>query len=252
MSEDLEFKIDAWSPSTIPQERLGEYLIELAKLYGEAGSVRFKGIRKGSVKIISHVDQPARPKVERRLFEVGRNAAPKEVVDAFNRIDRMLAEDNSTGIVRGLEGGKILQFPGKSRPRTIEIGPIKEAGCLEGEIIRIGGRDRSIHVALQDGDIVWSVIETDREMARQLGPMIFGPILRLWGTGTWYRRGSGKWRLERFQASGWERLSDSPLEESIEAIRHIGGSAWGAESDPVATLLSDRHGPEDLDRNGKR
>lgn len=237
---DLVFRIDAWMPATIPQERLGEYLIELAKLYGEAGSVRFRGIKKGSVQIISRIEEPARPKVERRLFDVSRNAAAKEIVDSYNRLDGMLAEDNSIGVVKGLEGGKVLQFPGRTRPKIVQYGPLREAGCLEGEIVRIGGRDRSVHVTLQDGDQVWSVIETTRETAREIAPLIFGPVVRLWGTGIWFRRGEAKWELARFQVSRWEKIEDEPLLEGVERIRAIGGSKWHEAEDPVSALIAQR------------
>lgn len=240
MSRELEFKIDAWTPDTIPQERLGEYLIELAKLYGEIGSVKFRRLRKGSTVVVSRVDGPARPKVERRLFQVRTGEAPKDAVDAFCVLDNMLAIDNSVGIIRGLDDGAVISFPGRDRPKPVEYGPVREEGFVEGEIIRIGGRDDSIHLAIQNGETVFSSIETNREMARQLGRLIFGPVVRFWGTGTWRRDSKDGWRLDRFVVTRFEEMSHKGLEDAMEALRAIGGSEWHKEKDPIATLLAGR------------
>jgi len=244
MSTELEFKIDAWTPATIPQARLGQYLIELAKLYGESESVRFLKLRKGSAVLVSLVADHARPKVERRLYEIRTGSAVKDAVEAFQRIDDMLALDNATAVVRGLENGRVVQFPGRERPKPIDYGAIREDGFIEGEIVRIGGRDQSVHITLQDGDTTYTTIETNRDMARRLGPLIFGPTVRLWGNATWRRGPTDGWQLERFVVASFEEVSAS-LYDVIDSLQAIGGSKWGDETDPTKSLLNLRHGQPD-------
>lgn len=53
MTREIEFKVDSWTPATLPQGRLGEYLIEVAKLYGESASVHFEKLRKGTAILVS-------------------------------------------------------------------------------------------------------------------------------------------------------------------------------------------------------
>ena len=247
-TKNIEFKISSYTPATIPQSRLGEYLIELAKLYGEKDSVRFVGLRKGSAVLVSHIDAPARPKVEKRLFAVRAGQAPRDAVEAFKRIDDMLALDNATGVLRNLDGNKVIPFPGKNRPKPVEYAAIREEGFIEGELVRIGGRDESVHLTLQDGDTVYSSIETTREMARQLGGLIFGPTLRLHGTGTWRRTAVEGWQLDRFVVARFEKMTDHDLASAIDDIRAIDGSEWGREEDPIARLLRDRFGGPNEER----
>lgn len=244
MASEFEFKIDGWTPATIPQSRLGEYLIEVAKLYGEAGNVHFERMRRGSVVLVSRVEDTAAPKVQRRLEEVRRGHAPKEAVDAFKRIDDMLALDNAVGVLRGRgeERGLIISFPGRERRRPSEYGGIREQGFLEGELIRIGGKGKVIHLALQSLDTVYSSIETDRETARRLGSLILGPIVRLHGTGTWGRTEDGLWHLDRFVVTSFEEIADVSLADALDSIRAIGGSEWHLEADPFGTLEGIRMG----------
>ena len=244
MARELEFKIDGWQPATIPQDRLGAYLIEVAKLYGEPGSVHFGKVRRGSVILVSIVDDHAIPKVQRRLMDIERGQAPKEATDTYRRIDDMLADDNSIGVVRGTgsDKGVVVSFPGRNRAKPIEYAAIREEGFLEGEIIRIGGKDKTIHLALQSGDMIHSAIETDRDTARRLGALIFGPTVRLDGTGSWRRSGDGTWSLDRFVVSGFLVIGERTLADSIQDIRSIRGSEWGLEPNPVETLLERRTG----------
>lgn len=247
-NRDIEFKIDAWTPDTLPQARLGLYLLELAKLYGEQDNVRFVKVRKGSAVLVSKVSEPARPKVERRLLEVCSGLGTREAVDAYKRLDDMLALDNATAVIRGLEQNQVVQFPGRDRPKPVEYGLIKEDGAIEGEIVRIGGRDQTIHVTLQDGETVYSTIETSRDMARQLGRLIFGPTVRLWGTGTWRRAPEQSWHLEKFVVARYEEV-ETTLNDAIDKLQAIDGSQWGDQADPVASLIASRQGDDEVRRS---
>jgi hypothetical protein len=242
VTRDIEFRIDAWTPETIPQDRLGQYLIELARLYGENGSVHFEKLRKGSAVLVSRVDEPARPKVERRLREILAGEAPCEAVEAYRRIDDMLADDNAIGTVRGFHRGIVVRFPGRTRPKPIEYAAIREKGVLEGEIVRIGGLDRTKHITLQSGDTVYVSIETNRETAQRLGALLFGPTVRLHGTGNWRRDRDGAWRLDRFVVEEFEVLDDTSLADATAALRRIGGSEWGGLEDLLGALQEQRAG----------
>jgi hypothetical protein len=239
MSEEIEFKIDVWTPGTIPQARLGLYLVELARLYGEADSVHFSKMLEGSLRLISEVQETARPKIERRLALVKNGEAPKDAVDAYKNIDSMLAEDNATAVLKPSKA-LIIAFPGRNRPKPVEFGPVREEGFLEGEIVRIGGRDKSVHVILQDGDAIYSNIETNRDIARELGKHLFGPIVRLWGTGVWLRSGEGVWTLERFAVGRFEVMGERRFADALGEIRAVQGSEWNFQDDPVAALLAGR------------
>ena len=239
MAHEITFKIDVYTPATLPQRRLGEYLIELSKLYGESDSVHFRAVRRGSAKLVSVIDEPAVPKVNKRLAEIDIGVAPKEAIETFARLDSMLAYDNATAVVRGLDHGKVIRFPGRTRPPLVEYGLIAESGILEGELIRIGGKDKSVHLHLQNGAIVHTDIETDRDMARRLAPLIFGPLIRLHGTGYW-RRSGGIWERSRFAVNGFEQVDDRTLADALDSIRAIDGSYWHEVEDPVAALLEER------------
>ena len=244
MIREIEFKIDAWTPETIPQERLGAYLVELAKLYGEASSVQFHRLRKGSAILVSRVLDTAAPKVERRLASIRTGEAPKDAVEAYRRLDDMLAEDNAIATLRPGKGCEVIAFPGRTRPQPIEYGPIREEGFIEGEIVRIGGRDKSVHITLQSGDDVYTNIETNRDTARELGKLLYGPVVRFWGTGTWRRSGEGEWALERFVVARFEEIAERDFAAALPDLRAVHGSEWNLVDDPVAALLASRQGEE--------
>jgi hypothetical protein len=242
MGTEVLFKIDSWTPSTLPMERLGQYLVELSALYGEKTSVHFRRLRKGSAILVSLVDAPAVPKVRERISRARRYDAPAEIGQAFDKIDRMLADDNARGTVRlAGEESTIIAFPGRDRERPIDYGPVRQQGFLDGEIVRIGGRDSSVHLQLQDGDTLYSHILTDRDTARRLGSLIFGPTVRLHGVGSWRRTEAGDWQLDSFRVSDFEQLNDEEnLHETLGAIAAVGGSQWHEAKDPLGDLIRSR------------
>lgn len=244
MADEYQFKIDGpYKPSTIPMGRLAEYMGALADLLGEEPSVHFEQVKEGSAILVARVDEPARPKVEGRVRNVRLGDAPQDALKAFRLLDDLLASDNATGMLSD-GADNVIAFPGVTRPRPIKYGPFKQEGVVEGRIVRIGGTDDSIHVHLRDGAVTLSSIETNPEMAKELGRYLFDNVVRLHGVGTWLRTEGGSWELRKFKATQFEVLDDTPLPEVVAGLRAVAGNFWGDEEDPITTLLGARTGPE--------
>lgn len=252
MGTEVTFKIDSWTPKTLPLERLGQYLVELAALYGETSSVHFQGLRKGSAVLVSYIDEPAVPKVHSRISKARRFYAPADIGATFEKIDRMLAADNAKAVMRlNAVEPAVIAFPGRDRERPVDYGTIRKHGFIDGELVRIGGRDETVHLQLQDGETLHTNLMTDRELARRLSPMLYGPTLRLWGMGRWRRDEAAGWVVESFRVERFETLDgNEDLAAVIDRLQAIPGSHWREESDPIGALLKARRIGEAADEDG--
>lgn len=240
---EYRFIIDgAYTPATLPMERLAEYMRALADLLGESTQVHFRSVENGSAVLRALVDDPAEPKVYDRVISVRNASAPADAMKAFRQLDDYLRADNAVGrLVNGEAASTIIQFPGRERPEPLAYGPFKQDGTLDGELIRIGGKDETISVALRDGSVIHTKLETTRDIARQLAHHLFEGIIRVRGTGQWYRGGDGSWELRSFRIVDFELLDDTPLNLVVERLRAIPGNKWGEVPDPVRELLQHRH-----------
>ena len=231
---EFDFRIAAYSPDTIPMERLARYLTELATLMGNAPHVHFKGLRKGSTVVRAVVEQEDIPKVQARLQLVGRPDAPPDVVKCIKAINGLLREDNARGTLKHVRTAQIIKFPGAEEALPARIGPIKEAGVLDGEIVRVGGKDRTIHIQLigPDGQ-EYKLVTTSRDIAKQIAQHLY-MLVRVSGTGTWYRNEEGDWELESFAIQDFGPLEDRSLIEAVAALQAIEGSDWQDTDDPLS------------------
>ena len=242
MDREYKFKIaNSYTPQTLPMERLAAYMNAFARLLGEKANVHFADVEEGSAVLVAAVDEPARPKVRERVVSLRTGAATEDTRRAFNDLDELLRSDNATGLLTGDKTAEIVSFPGRSRPEPLKYGPFRQEGSLQGHLIRIGGRDDSIHVHIRDGAIVYTTIETNAELAKQLGRHLFDPVVRLHGTGSWYRDENGGWELKRFVAARFEILDDEPLLSVVEHLQAIAGNTWDQVDDPTRMLLDGRH-----------
>jgi hypothetical protein len=238
------FKIDVFQVDTIPMARLAEYMAELAKLLGQPERVHFSHIEEGSAVLVSSVEEPAWPKVADRVHGVRQGVAPKDAMRAYQALDTMLAKDNACGVLSSEEGGEVIPFPGRTRPKPMRYGPFRERGSIDGVLIRIGGRDETIPVLLQDGEASFSC-QTSREISKRLAPHYLGPTLRAHGDGKWVREEDGSWQLVEFYIEDFEVLDDSPLQEVVSRLRAVEGSTWGDNPDAMSDLLNLRRDPKD-------
>lgn len=241
MSEEYRFVIDeSFTPETLPMARMAEYVRAVAELLGEPASVHFVSVEAGSVALVSRIDRPAQPKVRERLDGLRRGTPQPDVSAAFHVLDELLRRDNATGSLKAPDGARIIEFPGRRTADRKPIGPIRQEGCLDGQLIRVGGKDDTVPIHLRDQDTIHTGLYATPEMARAIAPYLLGPQLRVHGVGAWTREVSGAWTLRRFQVERFEVLEDLSLAETVAALRAVRGSHWGEVDDPVQDLLAER------------
>ena len=238
--EEFRFKIDAYSPETMPMARLAEYLAQLATILGEANAVHLVRLEAGSTTVVHRIEREAIPKVRDRAASVRRGNGPLEAIRAYRRINQFLREDNGVGVLRE-EAGEIIRFPGRELSEE-KFESVKQHGAIDGEVIRIGGSRKYVPITLKSEDSELSGCWALRPVAKQLAIRLFEPV-RLFGKGRWTRDAEGKWALEQFTVHSFEVLRDEPLSKTLAGLRKI---AAGWKDASVDELMAIRLGPEHL------
>lgn len=241
----LRFKIGAFKPDTIPMERLAQYMGDLAAMLGDPNSVHFVELVEGSTNLVHTIEHEAFPKVSERLVQVARGDADVVYMAAYRAINRKLKEDNADGalIREDQPAATILEFPGVKVPDVIQIEPVRQNGTIDGAVISLGGRDKTVPVRVQRGDTIYRC-STSRQIARQLGAHIFGSELRFVGVGIWLRDEEGVWSLKVFEIQSFELLDTTPLDQVVSDLRAIRGD-WSTVSDAWEELQELRDGDEE-------
>lgn len=228
-SNEYTFRIDVFTPATLPMARLAEYMAALADLIGHKESTHFARIEEGSACLVSCVEEQDAPKVQQRLESVMSPVPPQGAAKAFKTLDDMLAEDNAVGEVIGPAGAVIIPFPGRTRPKALTFPAFRQDGSIDGQIVSIGGRDKTAHVTLQDSGLTYTNIDLNRHLARELAKHLYGTKVRLFGIGRWERHPEGAWKLLAFTVDRYEILDDAPLGAFLAEIRSIPGSGLASE-----------------------
>jgi hypothetical protein len=238
-STEFRFKIDAYTPTTIPMLRLGEYMTQLALVLGESASVHFLRVDEGSTEVVHWVDHEAIPKVRMRAEAVRRGDGPHEAVRAFRTINKMLREDNGAGILTHGKSVRVLDFPG--RDQMVEVYPaVRQQGTLDGQLVRVGGLDlhKAKVILLSEGEQIVGC-NADHGVAKKLGGHLYEHV-RLFGTGRWRRDGDGTWSLLDFKVSDFKVLPNVSLSVAVAELREISGDIEPGAYDELEVI---RHGP---------
>ncbi len=182
--------------------------------------------------------------VRERVVAVRDGGGPSDTRKAFVDLDEMLRQDNATGAPSNGAGDVVLPFPGRNRSDLPIYGPVRQDGTIDGQLIRVGGKDETVPVHLRDGAIIQTGLVCTPEIARRIAPHLYGPTLRVHGLGTWFRTGAGAWELRNFRINDFEVLDEAPLLTVVGNLRKVKGSDWGELPDPMRALLAERHGDE--------
>lgn len=231
-AKELIFKIDAYTPDTLPMERLAGYMADLAALLGEQANVHFVRLIEGSTQLVHKIDAPAVAKVDERLLLARSGNAPADIRERMESLDRRLRTDNASGMLIDADGAQIIPFPGVRRQVEPVFGPFLQSGSIDGVPYRVGGRGDSVPVMLRTRDDYEPHCVAARDVARQLAQHLFISEVRCSGMGRWIREINGEWMLQRFVISGFEVLEDHSLTEAVASLRAVEGSGWRKLKDP--------------------
>lgn len=236
-------KLHRCKPDSLPIGRLGEYLTEFAGLLGKDAPVRFAGIVRGSAVLRARVLDDADGEIASRLHLVATGDAPKDATGKAEKLDSMMAQDGLYGEVIAPDGAIIVPFPGvkRTRPAPVESISVSQEGELTGVVTRIGGRDDTVPLLLEDLDgVFYETNVKGRDLAKEIGQHIFGDPIRVYGNGTWNQTSEGRWQLTRFIVHSFEVLDNRPLTDLLTELREIPGNGWADLEDPIEEWRSIR------------
>jgi hypothetical protein len=219
------FRIDVFQPETLPMGRLAEYLAALAKMFGHPEHTHFRAVEPGSAKLRTAIDPVDAPKVAARLNGVSIGEGAKDALAGKQALEDLLANDNAVAtLTEGDSDRVVVAFVGRNRPKPLSFPPFREDTSIDGQLVSIGGRDSSAHAILQDGETLHVGVSMPRSMARELAPLLYGPVIRLFGNGRFERQAGGVWKMSDFKVDRFERLEDRPAREVLESLRTIPGN----------------------------
>jgi hypothetical protein len=232
---EYTFRNDAYTPDTFPMWRLAVYMRDPAGLLGEREHVHFVRLEPGSTVLVQRVGVESAPKVQGRVRSIkpAEGEGPEDALRAFKAIDSRLDEDNALGHLCGRDGAEIIRFPGREKPQPLTFGAFRQPGSLDGVLIKLGGKDKTVPVHLRDEGVSTSATPPAR-WPRRLAPHLFESTPRVHGTGRWERDAEGAWSLKRFDIESFEILDDAPLGRVVERLRQIPRSGWKELGDPYA------------------
>lgn len=237
------FKIEAYSPETMPLGRLAEYLTDLAVLFGEEKSVHLIEIEEGSTSVVMLVEREAEPKIRANLAAVERKEAPPERMKAAASIDERLRKDNGKGEVIDPVNDNLIMFPGYERPEPLIYGPFTQPGVVVGIPRAVGGDNDPVPVHLRGAHGRTFYCLAKEDVARAIAAYLFTTVIRAEGMGRWVRNAAGEWEMNRFMIKEFKPLSDASLRESIEELRAL-PAEWKEHEDPLGELKDIRHGTD--------
>jgi len=213
--------------------RLADYMIALSRFLGPTESVHFERVDEGSLQLVYWTEPDAVAQVSERQQAIEDGTADEALNAAYEKVNDLLEQDQASAILE--HQSNVIDFPGKLRPTCPAFGPFWEEMSLDGQLIRIGGKDTSIHALLISGKSTLKC-EMNRRLAVEMCHHLFGPEIRVYGRARWERSPRGVWTMLKFIAEGFDELDSRTLLETVDDMRAIEGSGWKRVEDPIAEL----------------
>lgn len=219
--EEFKFIIPAFTPETMPIDRLMDYLSQVVILLGEPHELHLIRIEESSTRPVLAMARPVGLKARKRVAEVEAGGGSARRRNAYTRVQNMVEEDGAgAAFLEAPEGAVLLKF---EAPESVgkTLSGIRQTTSIQGELIRVGGAQERVALLIQDetGETI-SGCYTNRRLAKELGSYLFEQI-RVSGEGIWMRTPAGSWSLERMQVQSFVSLEERPLADVIRDLQAI-------------------------------
>ena len=221
--EKFSFVIPAYSPETMPLDRLIEYLQQISVMIGNSANLHLVEIQKSSTSPMFIVPKREALIAIENIAKFKRGDGTREQARAHIRIGRMVRRDAPGGrrpATLRSTASVILEIPAAPDDLGVLTG-VRQTTTFDGVLISLGGVGDSAAVRLQslDGQVVSGFTAT-RSVAKDLAKLIYEPI-RVGGPGVWGRTEDGVWALEKMQIQSFERIEDEPFGEMLVRLRSV-------------------------------
>lgn len=248
MASDKDFRIytlhiEGVNIDNIPLGEIGEYIADLAHLLGKDVDPKFAGITKGSIRLKAKIRKEHEIDVKTRGFMVRTGDGPEEAVRAKARISERLGRHRAKrAALVDSANSKVIEIPVEApSEEQINIPSLQKAGTIQGQVIKVGGKQETVPVEIQDVDEHVYGCRASRDVAKRLAKELFGSTVRAKGVGR-VNYESGEWRIQDFRIEDFEILEDDDFTSVLQAIRAVPGAWKEREEDPLLELGKIRHG----------
>ncbi|PCJ38638.1 MAG: hypothetical protein COA81_12630 [Alphaproteobacteria bacterium] len=213
------FKIDDFTPESMPFGRLVEYYAEIKKMFSVAENMHLVGIFESSHGSEFAIDRNHEAALQKRIIAIKEGTAPKLVTRAHNTINHMLKEDGTSGAFFDDSNQNIIQFPGKRSEDVMEI-RIRDAATFTGELYYIAGTkdDAKIRISTDTYGVVFC--STTRDIAKALRDFLFEDV-KVSGRGTWTRNQNGMWNIDDFAITDFAPVQKENLRSAVNGLREL-------------------------------
>jgi hypothetical protein len=219
--EELRLLIPAYTPDTMPLGRLIEYLKEIAEVVGDVSDeMHLVKILKSSTRPVFKMTPLAADRARQQIAVVRSGSGTSKQRDAYGRVRQMVRADGGRPVKLADRTGVLLNFDPAVDEAQI-IATARQATTFDGTLIRVGGSSETSTVLMQD--------LSGETLAKAMASYLFDP-LRVFGTGSWERYRSGKWRLGGMTIQHFEPLPTESLLDTLQKMRDAAVD-WPEEAD---------------------
>lgn len=213
------FKIEDFTPETMPFGRLVKYYAEIIKMIGVAEYVHLMDVVESSHGSGFAVDRNHELALIERLTKINDGSAPTTSLRAQSAINNMLKEDGTSGIFSDSLGKNIITFPGKRASDNVLIS-MRDTATFSGELYHISGTkdDVKIRIATEAFGVVFCT--TTRDIGKALRDFLFEDI-KVSGRGMWTKDEKGKWNIDDFMITDYAPVKNETLRQAVDRIRAL-------------------------------
>ncbi|MDP2120124.1 MAG: hypothetical protein Q8K28_09495 [Hoeflea sp.] len=213
------FRIEDFTPESMPFGRLVEYYSEIKRMLGVAENMHLTNVFESSHGSAFAVDRNYETKLVRRLTEISQGTAPKSAKRAHNSINAMLKEDGTSGRFCDPQGHSVIIFPGKRIDESNAL-RVRDAASFVGEIYHIAGTQYDAKVRISTDTYGAVFCTTTREIAKSLRDFLFEDV-KVNGRGVWSRTADGDWDISDFVITDFAPIKRESLRDSVDRIRRL-------------------------------